>query len=459
MSDTPGVSIDHPSIDGERRFEAHELFFSTTDRKGIITSANEVFERVSGYPRSEIIGKPHNLVRHDDMPRIAFKLLWDEITAGRPFAAYVKNRTAGGQFYWVIATVIPIAGGYLSIRLAPSTEHFHLAQGLYRQLRAIEREIEGPGGLHRKEAMAASATALDAALRGAGYESYDQFMRSALLAEVRTREEHLCQTGYRTADQAGPVEGPWKAALAAIGEVQAFLRQLVLRLEEYRELNIQLAAKAALVRELADDVRLFALNAIISSSRTSGANAAVGAVAELLSSRSDVSGPLFGGLADAVGEASSLLGDMLFPVAAVSLQAETLDTFLRELATREMSAGDQRDLEAVHACFATGLQQLAALLAHFWERLSSLRPSAESLRREMDTMRALSLNGRIESARLDQGETFSALFLTVAEHVETSRIELDGLGKLGNGLFAEDARAMPRVQAAAASLDVAIAAA
>lgn len=370
------MTVDRPVVDGlasddEGHFGIDELFFSTTDRKGIITSANDVFERVSGYPRREIVGKPHNLVRHDDMPRVAFKLLWEEIAAGRPFAAYVKNRTAAGGHYWVIATVVPMAGGYLSIRLSPSTAYFQVAEELYRRLRAIEREIEGRGGLRRKEAMAASEEALEAALPAAGYETYAEFMRTAILAEVRTREEQLRRTGRRTGGSAGPVPGPWQEAIAAIGEVNAFLRQLVLRLDEYRELNVQLGAKAGLVRELDDDVRLFALNAIVSSSRAGGGSSAVGAVgavAELLSARSEVSGPLFGSLAEAVGGASSLLGEMLFPVAAASLQAETLETFLREVAAREATDADRRDVEAVHACFQVALDQLVEILSRFWDR-------------------------------------------------------------------------------------------
>lgn len=456
MSLGPASGAANNSCGGARKFEAHELFFSTTDRKGIVTSANAVFERVSGYSRAEILGKPHNIVRHDDMPRIAFKLLWDEIQLGRPFAAYVKNRSSDGSHYWVIATIVPIAGGYLSIRLAPSTEYFQLAEGLYRELRAIEREVEGTAGLRRKEAMAASEDALFAALRNAGYAGYSEFMYAALLAEVRTREETLRESGYRSAPK-GPDEGPWGPALGAITSVNEHLRKLVLRLDQYHQLNQQLGDKAALVRNLADDVRLFALNAIISASRAGRGNAAVGAVAELLSARSEVTGPMFGALADAVADASATLGKLLFPVAVASLQAETLETFLREATTRDACSSDRQDLEAVHACFAHSLTQLLELLTGFWGGLSGLSGGATNLQREMDVMRALSLNGRIESARLDHGETFTALFSTVAVHVETARSELENLGNLGKGVLAGDARMLPQLRRDVADVESALA--
>src|SRR4051812_39423368 len=89
----------------EQPFEVDELFFSATDRKGIITSGNSVFVRVSGYGRDELVGRAHNLVRHPDMPRAVFQVLWDYLEAGRPIAAYVKNLAKNGNPYWVVATV------------------------------------------------------------------------------------------------------------------------------------------------------------------------------------------------------------------------------------------------------------------------------------------------------------------------------------------------------------------
>jgi len=450
----PGVQ----DLESEGRFGIEELFFSATNKKGIIASANAVFARVSGYRLEEMLGKPHNVVRHDDMPRITFKLLWDDVAAGRPFAAYVKNRTRRNRHYWVMALVVPISGGYLSVRLNPSTEHFRVAQGIYSELRALEREIEGPRALGVKPAIAASAERLESSFAKTPYGSYDQFIRTALLAEVRSREEILRKSGVRAMAGAIP-DGELKPAIAAISEVNEYLRHLVLNLDEYRQLNVELAAKSSHTRDLADDVRLFALNAIVASSHVTGGEGAVNAVAELLSSRSEVMGPRFVALADVVAEVSTLLSDMLFPVAAASLQAEILEIFLREIAARETTATDKRDLAAVQECFATGLKDLLDILSRLSERCSGLGPQVESLRREMDTMRALSLNGRIESARMEDGQTFTALFDTVAQQVETSKLELEALGRLGQALFTENARDLPRVETAAAHVSAAIAAA
>lgn len=81
-----------------------------TDRKGIIVSGNDVFSRIAAYEESEMVGKPHSLIRHPEMPRCVFKLLWDIIARGEAIAAYVKNRASTGEPYWVMATVVPCLG-------------------------------------------------------------------------------------------------------------------------------------------------------------------------------------------------------------------------------------------------------------------------------------------------------------------------------------------------------------
>ncbi len=88
--------------------DEHDLIVSMTDVKGVITYANDIFCKVAGYSREELIGQPHNLVRHKDMPRVVFKLLWDTILSGKPIAAFVKNKTKDGDYYWIKAYVAPV---------------------------------------------------------------------------------------------------------------------------------------------------------------------------------------------------------------------------------------------------------------------------------------------------------------------------------------------------------------
>jgi PAS domain S-box-containing protein len=129
----------------ERTFDSGELIVSKTDRKGIITYANELFCRLSGYPEAEIIGQPHNLVRHPDMPKVIFKTLWDTISAGKEIFAYVVNLSADGAHYWVLAHVTPSFGanhqivGYHSNRRRPDPSAIAAITPLYAELCAEER--------------------------------------------------------------------------------------------------------------------------------------------------------------------------------------------------------------------------------------------------------------------------------------------------------------------------------
>lgn len=88
-------------------FDRNDIIVSKTDLKGRITYANETFCKIAGYSERELMGKPHSIIRHPDMPRCVFKLLWDTILDGREIFAYVKNMARHGQFYWVFAHVTP----------------------------------------------------------------------------------------------------------------------------------------------------------------------------------------------------------------------------------------------------------------------------------------------------------------------------------------------------------------
>ena len=112
---------------------------SETDEKGIIRFGNEDFCNMAGYTLEELMGKPHNIVRHNDMPKAAFQSLWDTITNGDIWTGYVKNATKAGGFYWVYATVYPFEScdgkpGYLSCRRKPSKLEIIEAEELYKTM-------------------------------------------------------------------------------------------------------------------------------------------------------------------------------------------------------------------------------------------------------------------------------------------------------------------------------------
>lgn len=166
----------------EANFQLNELFYSRTDKRGVIAAGNTVFQRVAGHDWDRLIGAPHKLIRHPDMPRGLFQLLWDRIKAGKPVGAYVKNRRSCGRFYWVFALVSPSEGGYISTRLKPSSPLLRQVQDLYADL--LRREAEGL-------TPAASAEAILDAVHGMGFPSYHAFQSHALTTEMEARARQI----------------------------------------------------------------------------------------------------------------------------------------------------------------------------------------------------------------------------------------------------------------------------
>lgn len=116
---------------------------SETDEKGIIIFANDDFCNLAEYTVDELIGKPHNIVRHKDMPKAAFQNLWETVKNGEVWSGYVKNATKSGNYYWVFATVFPTITsdgnkGYLSCRRKASKEEIDEYTELYKNLLAKE---------------------------------------------------------------------------------------------------------------------------------------------------------------------------------------------------------------------------------------------------------------------------------------------------------------------------------
>ncbi|MEX3933632.1 methyl-accepting chemotaxis protein [Paraburkholderia phymatum] len=132
-----------PVTQNEYDYPSSQMLVSATDLKGKIQYCNPAFIAVSGYSREELIGQPHNLIRHPDMPAEAFADMWTTIRAGQPWSALVKNRRKNGDHYWVRASVTPVVEngtpvGYLSVRVKPGREEVRNAQVLYAKMRAGE---------------------------------------------------------------------------------------------------------------------------------------------------------------------------------------------------------------------------------------------------------------------------------------------------------------------------------
>jgi PAS domain S-box-containing protein len=151
-----------------------DFIVSKTDPKGRITYGNKIFIEFSGYEERDLIGKQHNVVRHPDMPRAVFHLLWSHIQSRQEIFAYVKNLCKDGSFYWVLANVTPSVDpqgnvvGYYSVRRKPNRKAVAYVTDLYRKMLEVERQAG------TKDAVSASTAHLETLLKEKGV-TYEQF--------------------------------------------------------------------------------------------------------------------------------------------------------------------------------------------------------------------------------------------------------------------------------------------
>ena len=129
-----------PVTQNEIKLNERTLIVSKTDLQGRITYINKDFLEISGFTESELIGEPHNIVRHPDMPPEAFEDMWRDLKAGRPWTGFVKNRCKNGDFYWVLANATPIfengqVSGYMSVRRMADAATIATVDQAYRQFR------------------------------------------------------------------------------------------------------------------------------------------------------------------------------------------------------------------------------------------------------------------------------------------------------------------------------------
>lgn len=135
----------------ETVLDKNDFIVSKTNTKGIITYCNQIFMEMAQYEEDELVGINHNLIRHPDMPKVAFKLAWDLIQSGKEFFGFVKNLQKNGGYYWVFTNITPdydkngIIIGYTSVRRKPNPDAIRTIEPIYKQLVQLEQS----GGMNK----------------------------------------------------------------------------------------------------------------------------------------------------------------------------------------------------------------------------------------------------------------------------------------------------------------------
>jgi aerotaxis receptor len=417
---------DTPSIERQKPIEVHELFFSVTDRAGVIRGGNEVFRRIAGYDSiDEMIGKSHNIMRHPDMPRCVFKLFWDLLQSGRPVGAYVKNRAADGSYYWVYALAYPAKGGYLSVRFNPTGTLVDTMEKLYKELRAIELESDEPN--IRDEAMRVAGETLLARLRELGFADYDKFFHMAVIMEMGIRARKVTMTsGDRVR---GSVRGELGPDFETWCRVENSLDRMFHQVESFLDLISSLESKSKFLSNLAEEISLLALNSLVACHRQGDQARGLAVVAEGLSKIAQDAIRVISDMNTQIQELVDALRKTAGRITSAKLQSEVSIVYQGELADRRNGSRLHDDTETMGALTST----LIATVRRTAEMLPLIQVPVGGLRKELRDLegivRALSrvhVTGQVEAARMANSQIFVQIFAVVTEQITTARRELLG---------------------------------
>lgn len=437
-----------PPRDVPRDFKVSEAFFSCTDEKGIILAGNRVFSRISGYSEPELIGQPHNIIRHPDIPRAVFKLLWDTLAKGEPICAYVKNMAKDGAYYWVLALVAPMPGGYVSVRFKPSSPLLALVDSVYREMRAIEiaAEERGESG---NDAMAAATQYLLAALQSKGFADYGAFMRTALLREeLVSRDREIAHQGLELFHELPAPGGDALAsslyrACASGRETYAILHRHLTRLDELAQLDQELRSGSQQILEQAADIGTVAFNVAFRASKLGHEGHGVAVIASYLNQSSVQIGTLVKGIASRITTISDRLARVVFDLGWLRLQHEMAVIYEHEVAgelgpdgkglNAEQLQVRWRMLGNLRAAFdATGARAVREL-HELAREVQGISTHSEDLDRIIMGLKVARVSGLVESSRLET-DAFRVIFAQVDKQIDRVMQEMRKLNGVSHRL-------------------------
>lgn len=406
-------------INEEAPFDISELFFSTTDARGLITSCNDVFVRISGYTSEELLGQPHNIIRHPEMPRCVFFLLWQYLLAGNSIGAYVKNMTKEGRYYWVYALASPKTDGFISIRLKPTSEILSVVKRLYPDLLQIEKGY----GNDWRAGMQASYEALLAQISALGFDTYDDFMSASLREEILARESAL----------AGAPDTRIDRALARKVDI---LYSIFHRMGGLLSLRASLRKKEAFFATLGTHVAKVAVNASVQAAHLAEEGRALGVISEEVSRISRDIDQESGFLRERSSELATCVAEISLGIAQAVLQLQAVDFFQQEQARSDLSVPDQvarygltfeKVSEVLASCSTGSLRKAADGITHLGGSLNAFREVSDSLEKILMSIQFSYVTGKTLTARIDAGEQFALLLgdmVSLSESARTQVLEL-----------------------------------
>ncbi|MCA9407305.1 MAG: PAS domain-containing protein [Candidatus Omnitrophica bacterium] len=446
-------------VDIESKFFVDELFFSSTDFIGNILTGNSVFVRVSQYEKEEIIGAPHNIIRHPDMPKIVFKVLWDYIKAKRTVVAYVKNLTKEGRYYWVLATVFPMSDGYVSIRIKPTSKFFALIPDVYQKLLEVEKSKDVPS-----EGMDASLAQLLKILKSKGFNDYDSFMTAVLMEELSSRQ-HNIKTSKELSDFSQEISEnetisaehkSLQSVFDTFKEVKGFchsinssFNNLFKSFELLLSIEDILSKNSTEVLTFSEDISTHSLNADIESYRVGVKGRTLSVIAKSIKVKSEEISSFTHTVVDIAREVVSRTQELEFQTATPRLQSDMIDFFVKELLINTIQGKiENSEIDEAQENIVLLVNLFVNTFSHLNETLLPLKSKIDetihlinSINKYIKELERTYVVGNIEASRIgDQGKKFVIIFDQINESTETTKQRLQGFYQyLVNVLGAIDA--------------------
>ncbi|MFV8259581.1 PAS domain-containing protein [Bdellovibrio bacteriovorus] len=406
----------------ESPFGFDEFFFSVTDKRGVIKYGNDVFVRVSVYPKESMLGAPHSLIRHPDMPRAVFKEFWNFLNQGKAVGAYVKNLAGNGSYYWVYAFAFPIGDGYLSVRFKPSSELFSVVQGLYGEVLAYEKE-------HTLEE---SHQYLLSKIQQAGFPDYESFMMKAVMEELKARAAQVLESESRSsgANGAGQIAAVTNVTTRKLNDVFAKLR-------DFQGANQSLDSAMGRLDQGFQQLKFISINMKIAAAKFGEMAASLGVVSHEFSVLSGTIEKHLGGLSGFVEELSSVIQKCVLRAAALNVQMLMVDFFVREsiakLATSENAFDEMlQNQKAFSDLFAQYCQNLDKEFSELKKSLSAISYEMLEVAKFVTGLEVVRQMGAIESARTTEiRNSFTHYLEAMDDFIQLLR---ESTGEIGRGV-------------------------
>lgn len=407
----------------ESPFGFDEFFFSTTDKRGVIRYGNDVFVRVSVYPKEDMLGAPHSLIRHPDMPRAVFKEFWNFLNQGKAVGAYVKNLAGNGSYYWVYAFAFPIGDGYLSVRFKPSSELFQTVQGLYKEVLQYE---------HEGHSLEESHQHLLLKIQEAGFADYENFMMKAVMEELKARAAQVvaAQSSSSAATGAGQIAAVANSTTRKLNDVFDKLR-------DFQGANQSLDHAMGRLDQGFQQLKFISINMKIAAAKFGEMAASLGVVSHEFSVLSGTIEKHLGGLSGFVQELSGVIQKCVLRAAALNVQMLMVDFFVREsiakLASSENAFDEMlQNQKAFSDLFAQYCQNLDKEFSELKKSLSAISFEMLEVAKFVTGLEVVRQMGAIESARTTEiKNSFTHYLEAMDDFIQLLR---ESTGEIGRGV-------------------------